>query len=240
MRRRHSDVLLAGLILIGAAMWLALVVQHVFDEVDVDFGDAHHVAVLFAGGFCAAQVARRLLVELDTPTTIVASLVAMAVTIGLFAQRRYESVDIDMLIPLGAASAGAWLGALTSRAPAREPAKLWRVLGAGYAAFAAMLVCGGAVLFVTESDGYMVLSALIGGALGALFVAWFAGVRAEHCALGLALVTAIATPAGNGDVWGALAGAVIGWMLGGIGGAVGARIRESRKAAPDLPHAQVR
>ena len=98
MERKHSDVLIAGLILVGASTWLRALTQQLFV---LDF--VARGVILFVAAFGAAQFARRLLPELDFGKTAIAAIVSMGIGIGVFAHRFGEPMNVDMLKTIGVA-----------------------------------------------------------------------------------------------------------------------------------------
>lgn len=236
MERKHSDVLIAGLILVGATMWFAGLVHQLFVLDHVTRG-----VVWFVAAFSAAQIARRMLSDLDLGETAIAAVVAMAIVVGVHAHRVGEPMSVEMLIPIGVALGGAITGALTSRGRSEQIAKVWLVLGGGFAGFGAAVLVVGATMLATEEKGAYG-GALLGGAvIGALITALFTPVRGRHSALGQAIAFAVLFGWTNHDgvIQGVLIGAGLGAVLGAIGGGIGGRIADSRKPKADLPAARV-
>jgi hypothetical protein len=223
--------------MVGAVMWFASL-AHRF----VQIGDLQRHGVLLVAGFVAAQLARRALVELELGATVMASVIAMAIVIGMFAQRRYQAMDLDMLIPFGITAAGVLLGASTARRRAARVSRASGVLAGGFAALGAMLSISGAIDLIS-TQGYVVLATLLGAAIGAFVFVLCTPVPPAHCAFGVALVSA--TTAMNATeplvmITGALIGFLLGWVVGAIGAGIGSRIRDGRAPRPDLPAAHVR
>jgi hypothetical protein len=206
-----------------------------------DLSDLGRLGVLFVAGFGSAQVARRVLVELELGAAVVATVIAMAVMIGLYAQQRYHGMELAMLIPCGVAAAGGLAGASTAAGRKREVAQFWGLLGGGFASVGAMLVVAGAIALFTDRD-YVVLAMFVGGAVGAFVFVLSTPVPASWCAFGVALVFATAIPAQGlaAQVGSILGGFLLGWLVGAIGAGIGGRIRDRRTPRPDLPAAQVR
>src|SRR5262245_15297493 len=109
VRRKHSDVLLAVLIIVGVCIWLSLVERRVVPS----FSTPVQFAGLFVGAFAAAHIARRLLVDLELGATVIAAPLAIALALGIFAQHHYMELRLDLFAPLGIATAGALVGAFT-------------------------------------------------------------------------------------------------------------------------------
>lgn len=222
--------------MVGAVMWLALLVQRFWD-----LGDLRRLGVLFVAGFGSAQVARRVLVDLELGAAVVAIVIAMAVMIGLFAQLRYADMQLGILIPCSVSAAGGLAGVWTCKRRRREAARIWGVLAGGFAGFGAMVLVGNAIALAT-GGGYFVLAMLVGGLVGSMLLVVVTRVPAPDCAFGVALVFATAIPTTKLDevIISVLAGFLVGWLVGAIGAGIGGRIRDRRAARPDLPAAQVR
>jgi len=236
--RQHSDVLLAGLILVGATMWL-------FAQAHTLFGldQPARLAMWLFSGFAAAQIARRVLTDLDFAETAIAAIVTMAIVVGMFSNQQGTGLHVDMLIPIATAAGGAIAGALTSRRRSAKPHAVWRVLAAGFAGFGGAIVTAGLAMLVTTSDGYVGLAMCGGGVFGSFAIARFADVNGGHCMVGLAVTLGGMMLLANADFSRFVAtmiGLAIGAVVGVIGGAIGARMREARKPKTELPEAQIR
>lgn len=238
MERKHSDVLIAGLILVGATTWLRALAQQLFV---LDY--VTRAVILFVAACGAAQFARRLLPELDFGKTAIAATVSMAIGIGVFAHRIGEPMNIDTLIAIGVALGGAIVGALTSRHRGEPVAKVWLVLGGGFAGFGAAILMIGMTMIVADGEGAYLLALLGGATGGALLAGLFTPVRGRHAGLGLGIGFAILMGASTSDKSWEIVGVVgllLGSVLGAIGGGIGARIADRRKSKPHLPEAHVR
>jgi hypothetical protein len=241
VQRKHSDVLIAVLIVVGAMMSVAMAAHRVLPA----FNDLTRLIVVVVSAFGAAQVSRRLLINLELGGTVLAALIAIALSLGIFAHRRYVAIEPAMAIPFGAAGIGALVGALTSRRRNRDVRGGWRVIGAGLAGFGAALLTGGVVVLLRGADsmGLLILAMFIGGALGPFFVALNTGADYHQCGQGVTLVfvgVSLTVAAGIYDaVVSVLGGVMIGALAGAIGGGIGACVRRSRESTTTLPEAQV-
>ncbi len=233
MERRHSDVLIAGLILVGAMLWL-------FNLVGVlsNLGEVERLAVWATAGIVASQISRRVFVEQELGTTVIAAGVAAAISIGILVEIRGEAIHQRDLLRIGVTMVGALAGSLLSRRRRQEVWLAWRVLAAGFASFGSLLIAYGLLHFADPR--LTPVFVLVGPLLASLIVALRIGVHGVHTAWGTALV--IGTLAlGSALGFEAVLGALFGGLIAGVGGAMGARIRESRtrNAEPHLPEAHV-
>ena len=235
MRRRHSDVLLVGLTLLGTWFCIAMVVGHlaVLDRIG-------WASVELASAFVAVQLARRALPALTIGDAAIAAPVAMAILIGVRAEYSGRPMELSMLLPIAIAAVGGVIGAYTSRRRPATIAAVWQVLLAGFVTLGTAALADSAIGLVATRGhelGYL------GGAItGAFLVAARTETTGRQCALGAALVFAItaATFHAHGILVGAIAGFIAGGILGAIGGRIGDIFRPERNAEADLPAAQVR
>lgn len=230
-RSQHRDALIAGLILVGALSCIRTLAFQV-----IDLRMLTSCAVNFISAFAAAQLARRVMVELDTGEVVAAAIVSILVVHGILIQRDEETFEVLVLLPLGVAALGALAGGLMSRRHRAEVARIWLVLGAGFAGYGAIMVAANASQLL-ESDALGTLIMFLGGCLGCAVAAWATPARAYECGLGTGIVTAavlVTSPTS------AVASAVIFGSLGALGGAIGAAIRRRRVPKTELPDARVR
>jgi len=238
VHHKHLDVLIAALICVGAIAWFGMISQRAI----ASFGDLERLAVLFVGAFAAAQVSRRLLVELELGATVIAALVAVALVLAMVPRHRYATIDAANAIPVAVAVAGATVGAVTSRRRNRNVRVGWHVVGGGFAGLGAAVLTGYSFVWAVGIDPIWpaAIAILVGGVLGTLLVGWRAEASGAACALGLAIVLGTgARDTGQTVVEAIAANVLIGALIGSLGGAIGSRCWRSRKPAPDLPAARV-
>jgi hypothetical protein len=239
VERRHGDVLIAGLILVGAALWLFGLVREL-----VHIGDLERIATYAVSGFVASQVARRVFVDLELATTVIATGVATAIAVGIFAERRAEAMHVGMLLPIGAGMLGAVAGSVASRARRNEVRLVWRIAAVGFASIGSFLLASGVLLWFDEK--YDLAVGFIFPLLASLIVALRIEVEGRHAAIGVAVPVATIAIASN-ELAEGLGGVLVVGFLAALGATIGARIRRSRAhraqkraAEPELPHARAR
>lgn len=233
MGRKHSDVLIAGLILVGATMWLSFLAHALLPS-----GDITRVALWLVSAFIATQITRRVFVDLESGVTTIAAIVATTIVAGIVMERRHETMDLGMLAPIAGCAVGAVLGALTSRRPRRDVKLGWRLAAAGFGSFGAGALGAGLVLIASDSRGLLGGAMIAGAGIGAFILALRIDVNGRLCALGLALAFAMFMFKDSIGVANVLGLAFVAGVAA-VGGSVGARIRASRAARVDLPEAQV-
>jgi hypothetical protein len=236
VRRKHSDVLIAGLILVGATMWISYLIHAV-----VSIDEITRIAVWFASAFVATQITRRALVDLETGVTTIAAIVATTIVGGFVMERRHEPLQIGILGPIIGAAIGAVLSALTSRRPRRTVRLGWRLAAAGFGSLGMMLVLVAIAELALDSEGALGGATLAGATLGSFIVALCIDVEGWMCAVSVALlVSAFLFRAGADELGAQIGATVLLAMLAAIGGAIGSRIRAARQRNVELPEAQVR
>jgi hypothetical protein len=235
MRRRHSDVLLAALTLIGAWFCIAMIMSRItsLDRIDL-------AGVGLAAAFLAVQIARRALPKLTLGDAVIAAPVAMALIIGVRAEYSGRPMELSMLLPIGVAAVGGVIGAYTSQRRAATVSAVWKVLLAGFVSLGAAALAETAIGLVAmraHQIGY-----LAGAIIGSFIVAARTDTTHGQCAFGAASVLAITGAAMHPDgiVAGVIAGFIVGGFLGAIGGRIGDKFRPEPKTEAELPAAQVR
>ena len=77
--RHHSDILIAGLILIGTMLWTAGLVRALFDTLD----EPVLAVTWFGAAFFAAMLARRALFDLDFSELAITAVVTILIVFGI-------------------------------------------------------------------------------------------------------------------------------------------------------------
>ena len=230
-RRTHSDVLISALILLGM-LALGVFASH-------GLPTWTRPIAWFITAFLAAQVARRVLLDLRIDEVAIAAAVLITIIMGIAYKLKNHAVHVDILWRIGVAEAGALAGAFTARA--REPiARPLLVVAAATAGFGGGILLTGPTMLLTDAVALYAIALLVGSFAGALLLALYTPTRGSDAALGLAVAFAILFAlSAKTQAWyvNALIGVLLGAVLGSGGGAVGAMLRARRKA--DIPEARV-
>lgn len=230
-RRTHSDILIAGLILLGMLMMGVLA--------GADLPRWTRPIPWFIATFIASQVARRVLLDLAIDEVAVAAAVMIAIVMGLSYKLKNQPLELGILARIGVGEAGAIAGAFTARA--REPiARALLIVAAGAAAVGGGVIVTGPTMLATDVRAVYGIALLVGSVAGAFAVALYTPARGRDAALGLAIPFALLFAASaKQETWfvNGLIGLGLGAVLGSIGGAVGAALRARRKA--ELPEARI-
>ena len=232
-RRTHSDILIAGLILLGMLMMGA------FASVGLDLQTWTRAIPWFIAAFIAAQLARRVLPDLAIDEVVIAAAVTIAIVMGISYKVKNQPLELGILLRIGVGEAGAIAGAFTARA--REPIpRVLLIAAAGAAGLGGGVILTGPALLATNISAVYGTALLVGSAVGAFAVALYTPARGRDAALGLAIPYALLFAVSAKDQpWfvNGVIGLALGAVLGSIGGAVGAALRARRKA--ELPEARI-
>lgn len=229
--RHHSDVLIAGSIVLGTLGLLG----GLLDEA-LDLDHVGKAIVFFIASFLAAALARRSLADLTVSEVGIAAAVMIAVVFGIKYERSDRAIDLDLIGPVVVAEIGALAGAFAVRYRGVPNGFMLSAVAAAGGFGASLLAIGLSLL--AQSNAVTAIVALVAGPVGSALVArYIDGVRPVHAALGLGLTFGALVAIGNDPhpLAGFAIGAILGLVLGGIGGRIGAsgRLRAERK--PDLP-----
>lgn len=236
-RRHHTDILIAGLILIGVLMWTTGLVRAVFDT----FDEPVRAVTWFGAAFVAAALARRALVDLDFSELAITAVMTILIVFGIHSHRTGEPLEIDLLAWIGIAVAGALAGGwLTKkREGAYRPVLL---LAAGFASLGAGVLLVGLSMLASVDKNVYGAALLFGVVIGAVLVACFTIVTTIECTIGTALVLSILFAWVPNMTWigGLLFGLIGGAILGALGGWIGGKLRARRTTDPaKLPQARL-
>lgn len=246
--RKHAEILIASLVLVGTLMWTAIIVHRVVELYGFELDRVARMAVAFTAAFTGAQVARRWLITLTTGELALSALLACAAGIGVIALRPVAPPRIGMLLPLAIVEAGVLLGSWISRrrdpefaATAPPVRAIWRGIGAGLAAYGALLVTTGIAFLVSNEDS--ALAGFGGMLVGSALVVRFTSAGPADCAVGAGLIAASVGTAAAANATDVVLAIVFGFALSacvaGFGGRIGCWLRPKQAPAHELPGATV-
>lgn len=229
--RYHRSVLVAGFTLLGVICWLnALSTELLAESTAVRYGS------LFIAAFVAAQLCRRVLVDLTIGQIAIAAAVTIGISFGILAEYYDQPLDLDMLLPLAIAEAGVIAGAITVRRP--RPANHVLLVAAGGAGSFGVFVLLAAVTLLTEITALRGVATLVAVPVaGIVTVLAIPRLSVGHLMLGQAAIfgSVVGVVGEVTPALGLVGGAVIGLICGGIGGRIGEWLRDRSQRKPDLP-----
>jgi MFS family permease len=227
--RRHSDVLIAGLILIGTLV-IAVVAGRLLSLPGYGM-----MAFALIAALAASYVARRVLADLALDEVAIAAAIIIALVFGISYHINGRPLRFDIVLPIAAAVGGALLGAVATRY--REPPHgIYLTLAIGAAGLGAGFLAEGLLLMLGASRGGAA-GAMLGAAfLGCVVSAYFTNARAGHGALGMGLLFGVLVLITSGTAVATFGAIFVGMVLGIIGAAIGAALRKRRR--PELPSAR--